>query len=552
MDVKERLRSWAVLIAVNALAVAAFATLALTGQRALGYVLTALALAGLVWHAWTRGFVETVAAQLLLAAAVFADYHVHHPDRSGGLLALTGAVLALLIIDQPVIAFIIERPRLRVANLPGYVPARATVLPPRWLYAANIAVVVLAGLASLAGWPVGLLAVALAVVVVATGVVGLQATARILRGSLTELAFRTAIERYDPRFALHFSAPADTEYHVTMWLPYLERIGEPFVVILREAHSFDAIAVATRAPVVYCPSAPFIDQVVTGGMKACFYVNNGAMNTHMVRFTRLTHIQLLHGDSDKTSSFNPVTAMYDRVFVAGQAGIDRYAENGVLIPLEKFDIVGRPQVESIAVAHNEEIRDVANKTVLYALTWVGLYSDQQYCSLPIAEKIVAGLLQRGVRVILRPHPYSARHPPSVRQIARLNQMLEGDRERTGRAHVFGGDATGPNLVELINSADALISDVGSIATDWLYTRKPFALTDMTGQPRDTFEAGFPLARAAYLIDRTASNLGTVLDELLNTDPLAVTRRLTRNYYLGDFPSERYADGFIEAARSYLR
>ncbi len=551
MDVKERLRSWAVLIAVNALAVAAFATLGLTGQRALGYVLTGLALAGLVWHAWTRGFVETVAAQLLLAAAVFADYHDQHPVASGALLALTGAVLALLIIDQPVIAFVVERPRLRVANLPGYVPARATVLPPRWLYAANIAVVALAGLAALAGWPVGLLAVAVAVVVVATGVVGLQAVAQMLRGSLTERAFRVAIERYDPRFALHFSAPPDTEYHVTMWLPYLSRIGEPFVVILREPHSFEAIAAATGAPVVYCPSAPFIDQVVTDGMKACFYVNNGAMNTHMVRFNRLTHIQLLHGDSDKTSSFNPVTAMYDRVFVAGQAGIDRYAANGVLIPPEKFDIVGRPQVESIAVA-GDEIRDVADKTVLYALTWVGLYTDQRYCSLPIAETIVAELLRRGVRVILRPHPYSARHPPSVRQIARLNQTLAEDRERTGRAHVFGDAATAVPLVDLINSADALVSDVGSIATDWLYTRKPFALTDMTGQPRDAFEAGFPLARAAYLIDRTASNLGTVLDELLDTDPLAVTRRLTRNYYLGDFPSERYADGFVEAARKYLR
>ena len=52
----------------------------------------------------------------------------------------------------------------------------------------------------------------------------------------------------------------------------------------------------------------------------------------MVRFNQLTHIQLLHGDSDKASSFNPVTAMFDRIFVAGQAAIDRYAANGVLIP----------------------------------------------------------------------------------------------------------------------------------------------------------------------------------------------------------------------------
>src|SRR5690625_5823159 len=61
----------------------------------------------------------------------------------------------------------------------------------------------------------------------------------------------------------------------------------------------------------------------------------------------MTHVQLLHGDSDKASSFNPVTAFYDNVFVAGQAGIDRYENNGVDIPKHKFTIVGRPQVESV-------------------------------------------------------------------------------------------------------------------------------------------------------------------------------------------------------------
>ena len=156
----------------------------------------------------------------------------------------------------------------------------------------------------------------------------------------------------------------------------------------------------------------------------------------MVRFNQLTHIQLLHGDSDKASSFNPVTAMFDRIFVAGQAGIDRYAANGVPHPAQKFDIVGRPQVETVAPTR-EHIRDVTDKVVLYATTWIGLYTDANYCSLPIGERSYQKLLERKATVILRPHPYADRDPGSARQIERLHQILADDRDRTGREHVFG-------------------------------------------------------------------------------------------------------------------
>ena len=39
---------------------------------------------------------------------------------------------------------------------------------------------------------------------------------------------------HQPEFLLYFSAPPGSEYQVTMWLPYLERIGRPFLVLLRE------------------------------------------------------------------------------------------------------------------------------------------------------------------------------------------------------------------------------------------------------------------------------------------------------------------------------
>ncbi|HEY2793754.1 MAG TPA: CDP-glycerol glycerophosphotransferase family protein, partial [Micromonosporaceae bacterium] len=544
-----KLQSSAVLTALNACAVATFAVLALTHARALGYVLAALTLAGIVGQVRSQ-FARTITAQLLVAAGILVDYQ-RAPGIGAAGIALGGFILATLIIDQPILAEVVDRPMVRVANLPGYVPEKRHLVTPRLLYAGNLALIAVAGVFALAGvteWLFVALAAALAGV---TAWVGLEALQLRLRGSLTEKRLHTAIVAHDPAFALHFSAPDHTEYHVEMWRPYLERIGRPWVIILREPHSFDRIAAASSVPVIYTPLVQHIDDVITPNMKAVFYVNNGGKNTHMVRLNQLTHIQLLHGDSDKASSFNPVTAMFDKIFVAGQAGIDRYEANGVLIPRPKFDIVGRPQVESVQVASNH-IGEVTDKHVLYATTWVGLYADVNFCSLPIGERIVAKLIERKVTVILRPHPYADRDPASVRHLTRLHQMLADDRTRTGRQHVFGPAATEQmTLFDCINRADAMISDVSGVASDFLYSGKPFALTNMLGESPETFAASFPLSKAAYVLDKPAANIDAVLDDLLEKDPLELARRETRVYYLGDFPEAGYADAFVAAARKYV-
>jgi hypothetical protein len=48
-----------------------------------------------------------------------------------------------------------------------------------------------------------------------------------------------------------------------------------------------------------------------------------------------------------------------------------------------------------------------------------------------------------------------------------------------------------------------------------------------------------------------SNLLEVCDDLLGADPLAAVRNETKIYYLGDFPDENYADGFLSAARHVI-
>ncbi|HZD99941.1 MAG TPA: CDP-glycerol glycerophosphotransferase family protein [Micromonosporaceae bacterium] len=553
MSFRAKLQSRALQTAMNAVAVLAMIALLLASWRDTGYILAAIALAIVIWVSATVSFALTMPAQLLIVVSLLADYEDSVGHAAQPTLVATGVILSALVVTQPNLQELVNQQVMSVAHLPGYQRERRLVVPPRVFYIANILLIIALGISALVRAPLWPVLAATIVACLGVGLVGAQALRLRLRGRTDSKAFRTALTAYDPKFAVYFSAPDNTEYQLTMWLPYLERIGEPFVVIVREEPAFARIASKTKAPVMYCPTVNHVDTCVTDRMRACFFVNNGAKNTHIVRFNHLTHIQLLHGDSDKASSFNPVTAMFDRIFVAGQAGIDRYAANGVHIPLDRFDIVGRPQVETINVS-TAKIGDRPDerKTVLYATTWVGLYTDANYCSLPSGERIVGDLLARGVRVIFRPHPYSSRDAASSRVVARIEQMLAEDAAKSGRSHLFGPAATREmSVFDCVNAADAMIGDVSSVATDWLYSGKPFALTNPLGLAADAYETEFPLARAAYVLDKSLDDIRPTLDKLLHTDPIAATRRLVRRYYLGDFAPEHYADGFVQAARKYV-
>ncbi|MEU4778192.1 CDP-glycerol glycerophosphotransferase family protein [Micromonospora sp. NPDC023633] len=528
------------------LAVLAFLVVALTGATGWGLGLAVAALAATTWERRVRPGADNAAETALVAAAILVGYARRLDAGFDPALAVTAlALLGLVLLVNP----------LRDA---GGLEVRAANLPVRtWtpLVAARLGealagLLALLALAAVAGLPAGVALAAVAVVAAGAAAVGLDLARRRFRPGAGGSAVSRALRGHQPEFLLHFSAPPGSEYQVTMWLPYLERIGRPFLVMVREPEFLPVVAAATRAPVVYCPTTKAMDEALVPSLRVAFYVNHGAKNSHCIRFTQLTHVQLHHGDSDKAPSANPVSAIFDRIFVAGQAAIDRYARAGVDIPAEKFVVVGRPQVEAIEV-RPEPAHGRGNPTVLYTPTWTGHHADANYCSLPVAETLLRRLLDRGATVILRAHPYASQNPASARQLGRLAELLAADRARSGRQHVFGAAASRElTLTECVNRSDALISDVSGVISDYLYSGKPYAVTDMVDSG-DRFCEQFPLAGSGYVLRRDMSNVDEVLTALLDTDPLASARWATRSRYLGDFPAEAYAEAFLEAARRQL-
>lgn len=511
----------------------------LAGPVVAGVVLAVAAVAATVWWRITGTGADRhlVARTALVLAAAETISRVE--GWSWLLLACLGLLLGALMVE-PLVGHA-ARPVLRAHGLPGLaLPLVARVPEPLFLGAS-------AGVAALALGALGVGLPTAELVAAAATLAGLTvALVQLLRERrhATEKAIRAALVDLAPSYALYYNGTAHGAYQVRMWLPYLQRTGEQGVLIIRDPRFFDRAKRLSSLPVMLARSLESLEYVAVPSMGAFFYVNNDPKNAHGVRFAGITHVHLGHGDSDKPASYSATFAMFDRIFVAGQAAVDRFAQHGVLVPRDKFVLVGRPQVEDIEVC-DPDAGVVERPTVLYAPTWRGGLEDSLFGSLQYGERIVAALLAAGATVWFRPHPYSARDAESRVQIGRIDALLAAD---AGRPHARSTDTAAHTVFACMNASDALVTDISSVASDYLYSNKPFALTD-TGVVGD-IETAYPLSRAAVLMP-VDGDFAAPLADLLGVDSRRVARAEARRYYLGDWPPEQYSGVFTAAARAAM-
>ncbi|ADD45297.1 CDP-glycerol glycerophosphotransferase family protein [Stackebrandtia nassauensis] len=534
--------------APNGLPLAAVAAMLLLPTPWPGYLLSLATLGYGCYRYRADGLGQHLIGRILAIAAILIGLAMGSQGRVGYSWAIAGTLLIAIIAFEPRLVTALTVRKLETANLPVNRSGLERWNNPRTAFAL-ITVLSLAFIAASAfGWGQWAVTVAcgLAAAGLAAGTVEkwLGRRRRAHSGDNDVLA---AVKAHAPRFIVHFAAPEGSEYQLRLWLPYFDRLGDDYLIVLRDREFLPDFAPRTAAPIVVAPSITDLESMLVPTVKAVFYVNQSMHNAQCVRFAHLTHIQLMHGDSDKPASYNPISAMYDRIFVAGQAGIDRYHNHGIDIPTAKFRIVGHPQVAKVTVGPRAKAADTPT-VALYAPTWTGLSEDVNFCSLPMARDICAALIARGVTVIVRPHPYTRRNPAAARQLDAVERLLAADAEASGREHKWGKTTSETmSLIDCVNAADVMVTDASGAASDWLYSEKPFAVTDPTGLG-EKLAAELPLAKAAYVIRADTANLDEVCAELLDTDSLAADRHKMKAYYLGGFPADAYEEAFFTAAR----
>ena len=346
-------------------------------------------------------------------------------------------------------------------------------------------------------------------------------------------------EMQDARLAVHLSADfMDTPYQITMWAPHLNDTGVPWYVICRE---YEHLATLRDSGLrgIWAPKAHHLPMAIAPDVKAIFYVNNAHRNIELLRrFPALTHVQMLHGDSDKPPSYSPVTANFDRIFVAGQLGQDRYALNGVTIPDQAFIHVGRPQVRDRMVGSRPGWQ--TRPVIAYMPTWIGGQADARFSSLDRGEKVIHAIRAAAPRaeILFKPHPLSYKDPSWKTLETTLSRALAD----TGTTALDrGADAN-----QLYARADLLVTDISSTMSDYLYSDRPIAVI-LPRLPVPDQARAFPTLAACYQVAPDLSDIAARLADALGGDSLAPARKAMRLHAFG--PDDGPADArFIAAVR----
>ena len=474
------------------------------------------------------------APRIAIIIAVAAAYLARRPDAALWIWSATGLAI-LAILSEPTIRLFLSKATPVAVQLPGFPEVPKPPFKARVVALAPFFGAVLGGVLAAVAAPGWMYFLIVALSTTSAVILAAYAIRAITISRRSAISIRKALQQYAPEFAVYYAPRNGACYQLGMWLPYFERLNRRFIVITCHPSTVPEITELTSAPVVIPrlrSAHGRLWHLVVDSLKAAFYVQNHQANVDMLRFHRLTHIWLNHGDSDKAANYSARHAAFDKIFVSGQQGVERYAAHGVRIRPEQFAIVGRPQIERI-VTRDEPLPPGAPRTVLYAPTWHGGKPNTNYSSLPLGGQIVDALLERGATVIFRPHPHTYRDPQQTRIAHDIQRRLSADRRSSGRQHVFGHTAEVEwGLPECFNHCDALITDVSSVASDFLATGKPLAMVAIQ-QKGPAFRQAIPMARVAYVIERDLSTLPAALDELLGPDSLGEARRAYRSYCLGD-------------------
>ncbi len=359
----------------------------------------------------------------------------------------------------------------------------------------------------------------------------------------------------DASILAYFADDTTRTYQLVQWLPVLEQLAEQqhVGVVARDPEAAALLRTRTSLPVVLAESFPELTELYAGvDPKVVLYVNNSMLNFQSLLHGRALHVHVNHGESDKQSMASNNAKAYDRVFVAGEAAVQRHVAGLLELDTRRLVRVGRPQLD---LQREPLLEPSSRRTVLYAPTWEGDAEYNDYTSVDTigADVVRAVLAVPGVRLVYKPHPkVVTSETPAVRDghraiLALLDEAARRDPE-AGHVAVLAGD-----ILALMPDCDAMVTDVSSVGLDWLYlrTERPIFITDRH-HDAERLRQEVPVSRCADVIDSVdVPALTELVAARLDHDEHHLARVAMRHHYFDDLQvgdsTLRFLDAVAELA-----
>jgi hypothetical protein len=358
------------------------------------------------------------------------------------------------------------------------------------------------------------------------------------------------LDDYQPEVIVHLSGPDVAGYQINTWLESLEALDRRVFIVLRDHPLFTRMA-STRIPTLELKDPGELLMLDFSSARIALFPSNTGNNIHLLRLPTLMSAFIGHGDSDKSASNNPFSRAYDELWVAGEAGADRYRRSRLGVHEDQYRFVGRPQVHGIS--REPRLGEEAVPTVLYAPTWEGVNLDQEYSSVSaVGVKVVEALLaaEPPVRIVFKAHPFTGQRDAKYRAVLkRIAGLLDDAAARTGVDHrvIKSG-----SINEWFNRSSALVTDISSVVSDFLASEKPYAVFNHTDNDDATFRAEFPSTGAGTTIGRDGRGIAEFIDVVTQkaTDLQAAARAELATYLLGP-PEQRSLDAFRASIDAFI-
>lgn len=361
------------------------------------------------------------------------------------------------------------------------------------------------------------------------------------------MAYATAI--------LHVSDGPGSEFHLDLWIHDLRRaLGPNVIIVVRSRPLFEIVSKRFDLDCIYIRDSRDAERLVhqCPELKAVFYVSNTGNVIHFVRLNHLSHVFLGHGDSDKAASCHRFFRIYDEVWTAGQAHIDRFAAAGFRTDSIDFRIIGRPGMKG--ALENSGSGDHAQ--FLYLPTWEGYQDSQNYSSLPIGADIL-----RAVQSVTNLRPRVKFHPlagtQSSEPIYQESTLETAFTSRLGVAAPLADASEAAPVLEVfprsmsvsdcVQGAAFLISDISSVISDFLITLRPIFLFQPRAFDIKMSSSQIPYETYAYQFS-TPEQLRDLIEQVIvrGEDPLAAGRLEALAYFVDVEATSQ--DRFVHEAR----
>lgn len=355
--------------------------------------------------------------------------------------------------------------------------------------------------------------------------------------------------------AVYFPDELPKAYQLTQWLATLENhpADLSFGLVVRNLDVYRQLVKLTKLPVAYLPTfSELMKFYRISPIKAVMYVNNGMGNFQSLTVAELAHIHVNHGESDKVCMVSNQVKAYDRVFVAGEAAVLRHRAALSEFNEKTLVRVGRPQLDENPAP---SIPESSRRTVLYAPTWAGEDEANNYTSMEVmGPKIVEAILsQPNVRLIYKPHPRIAN--PETSQIKKHHKKIiqlikRANAKDSGASHEVkeAGD-----ILAIFPRVDLLISDVSSIALDFLYlrTEAPIILTDRRNNVAQ-LHIDSPLSVATPVLTKeNIADATSIVGQVLTADDFFKSRKVLRDFYFDNIRAGESAPRLFNALRQVI-